>query len=136
MKECSKGIFKLGFYFCIYFDPKFRSNTIMGIGRKLQQLSANRKFIKKMVGFYEEAIIFRITDQYKTEFKELRSDLSTYIFSLLDQGVLHKKMDYKEIISYLADIFSGFPYLIQAIKKTRSVQTLKISRLLSKFLED
>ena len=117
MKECSKGIFKLGFYFCIYFDPTFRSTTIMEIGRKLQQLSANRKVIKKVVDFYENAIIFRITDQYKTEFKELRSDLITYIFSLLYQGVLHKKMDYKELINYLTDSFSGFPYLIQAIKK-------------------
>jgi len=117
MKECSKGIFKLGFYFCIYFDPAFRSTTIMEIVRKLQQLSANRKFIKKLVDFYENAIIFRLTDQYKTEFKELRSDLITYIFALLDQGALHKKMKYKEIIIYLTESFSGFPYLIQVIKK-------------------
>ena len=117
MKECSKGIFKLGFYFCIYFDPAFRSTTIMEIGRKLQQLSANRKVIKKLVDFYENAIIFRLTDQYKTEFKELRSDLITYIFALLDQGALHKKMKYKEIINYLTESFSGFPYLIQVIKK-------------------
>ncbi len=127
MKECSKGIFKLGFYFCIYIDPKFQLTTIMEIGRKLHQLSASRKFIKKMVEFYEDAIIFRITDQYKTEFKELRSDLITYIFSLLDKRYLHKKMDYKEIISYLNDSFSGFPFLIRALKKTRSVHTLKIS---------
>ncbi len=127
MKEFSKGIFKLSFYFCIYFAPKFRSTTIMEIGRKLHQLSAHRKIIKKIVDFYEDAIIFRMIDQYKTEFKELRSELIMYLFSLLEQGALHKKMDYKEIINYLTNSFSGFPFLIQVIKKARSHQTLKIS---------
>jgi len=117
MKECSKGIFKLAFYFCVYFDPTFCSTTIMEIGRKLQQLSKDKNFIKNLVDFFEDAIIFRITGQYKAEIKDLRLDFITYIFSLLDQGALHKKMNYKDLVKYLTDSFSGFPYLIQVVKK-------------------
>ena len=117
MKECSKGIFKLAFYFCVYFDPSFRSTTIMEIGRKLRQLSIEKNFIKNLVDFFEDAIIYRITGQYKTEIKDLRSDLIIFIFSLLDQGALHKKMNYKELVKYLTGSFSGFPYLIQVVKK-------------------
>ena len=97
MKECSKGIFKLIFYFCINFDPSFRSTTIMEIGRKLKQLSIEKNFIKNLIDFFEDAIIYRITGQFKTEIKDLRSDLIIYLFSLLDQGALHKKMNYKEL---------------------------------------
>ncbi|MEE9378369.1 MAG: thermonuclease family protein [Candidatus Lokiarchaeia archaeon] len=117
MNECSKGIFKIAFYFCVYFDPSFRSTTVIEIGRKLQQLSTERNFIKSLVDFFEDAIIFRITGQFKTEIKELRASLITYIFSLLDQGALHKKMNYKELVKYLTDSFSGLPYLIQVLKK-------------------
>ncbi len=98
MKECSKGIFKLAFYFYVYFDPSFRSTTIMEIGRKLKQLSIEKNLITNLVDFFENAIIYRITGQYKTEIKDLRSDLITYIFSLLDQEALHKKMNYKELV--------------------------------------
>ena len=49
--------------------------------------------------------------------KHERSDLITYIFSLLNQGDLHKKMYYNEVIKYLKESFSGFPYLIQEVKK-------------------
>ncbi|KKK82158.1 hypothetical protein LCGC14_2806170, partial [marine sediment metagenome] len=97
--------------------PLFRSTSIMEIGRKLKQLSIENNFIKNMVDFFEDAMIYRIIYEFKTEIKELRADLSTYIFSLLDQGALHKKMNYKELVKYLTERFSGFPYLIQLVKK-------------------
>ncbi|KKL22377.1 hypothetical protein LCGC14_2436070, partial [marine sediment metagenome] len=79
MKECSKGIFKLAFYFCVYFDPTFRLTTIMEIGSKLKQLSIEKSYVKSLVDFFEDAIIYRIMGQYKTKIKELRSDVLTYI---------------------------------------------------------
>ncbi|KKM64326.1 hypothetical protein LCGC14_1502470 [marine sediment metagenome] len=127
MKECSKGIFKLGFYFCIYFDTKFRSTTITEIGRRLQNLSKYKHSIKEFLEFYENAIIFQITGQFKTNINDLRLDLITFIFSLINRGVLHKQMKYKELIKYLNESFSGFPHLIQVAKKNRPNQTLKIS---------
>jgi len=126
-KECSKGIFKLGFYFCTYFAPKFRSTSIMEIGKKLQNLSKYKQSIKQFFEYYEDAIIFRITGQFKTNINDLRLDLITFIFSLINRGVLHKQMKYKELIKYLTEYFGGFPYLIQVAKKNRSLQTLKIS---------
>ncbi len=117
MKAYSKAVFKTGFYFCIYFSKNYRATSILEIGNKLKQLSEDNDFLEKMIEFFEEAIIYRITGQFKTDFNELRNEFITYIFSLLENGTLHRKMDYHEVVQYLTGTFSGFPFLNQKVQK-------------------
>ena len=37
MREFTKGIFKFGFYLCIYFDPHFRFTSIVKIGERIKK---------------------------------------------------------------------------------------------------
>lgn len=115
MKTYSKVVFKTGFYFCIFFDRNYRSISILDVGNKLKQLSKDNDRLERMIEFFEEAIIYRITGQFKTDFEELRNEFITYIFSLLENGTLHRRMDYQDLIKYLTEIFNGFPYLTQKI---------------------
>ncbi len=117
IKAYSKAVFKTGFYFCIHFDKTYRATSILEIGIKLGQLSEDNDFLEKAIKFFEEAIIYRITGQFKTEFTEFRNKFITYIFSLLKNGTLHRKMDYHEVVQYLMGTFSGFRFLNQKIQR-------------------
>ena len=119
MKEFSKGIFKTTFYLCIFLENTYRNTSIIEIGNRLKKLKERHNFLEKMIEFFEESLIFRITGQFKTNFNDLRNKFIFYIFSLLENGTLHTKMNYHEIKQYLTDSFSGFPYLIQEIKKIK-----------------
>ena len=110
MKAYSKAIFKTGFYFCIYLDKTYRNTSILKIGNKLKQLSEDNDFLEKMIEFFEETIIYRITGQFKTDFNKLQDEFFTYIFSLLEKGILHRKMDFHEVVQYLTGTFSGFSF--------------------------
>ena len=115
--EFSKAVFKAAFYCCIFIDSSYRSTSIVDIGGKIKYQIRNYDFLKEMHEFLEETIIFRITGQFKTEFNTLQTNFVTYIFSLLDNGRLHKKVNYHKVMNYLTDSFRGFPYLIQEIRK-------------------
>ena len=117
MKEYSKAVFKAAFYFCVFIDKSYRKTSIVEIGGKIKYQISNYGMLKEMNAYLEEAIIFRITGQFKTEFNTLRTNFVSYIFSLLEDGSLNEKMNYHKVINYLTDIFSGFPYLIQEVKK-------------------
>ncbi|TKJ18903.1 MAG: hypothetical protein CEE43_16930 [Promethearchaeota archaeon Loki_b32] len=79
-----------------------------------------------MNGFLEEAIIFRIIGQFKTKFNTLQTNFVSYIFTLLENGSLHKKMNYHKVMTYLTESFSGFPYLIQEVEKSDLFKDKKI----------
>lgn len=100
MKEFSKGIFKTTFFFCIFFNPVYKNTSIIENGRQLRQLINKNEKLRKINEFFEEALIFRIAGQYKSDFKDLRKNFILFIFNLLENGVLHKKMEYHEIIKY------------------------------------
>ena len=129
MREFSKGVFKTGFYFCIYFNENFRDTRVLQIGNKLKETCEIVRKIEDMLGYFEETIIFRNTGYYLTEFKKLRKKFINFLFSLLGIGVLHKKMTTSELKDYLATSFSGFPHLIQFLNKS---QTAKESQSLKK----
>ncbi|MFX1327831.1 MAG: hypothetical protein ACFE91_06775 [Promethearchaeota archaeon] len=112
-KELSKAIFKIGFYLCIFFDNHYRFTSIFEIGHKLKQINNNISVI--MHEFFEEAIIYRITEVFKTNFNELREKFLSFIISALKNGYLHRKLNHKELIDYFNNTFSGFPNLIQYI---------------------
>jgi len=117
MHEFSKAVFKAAFYFCVFVDKSFRSTSFLDIGEKIKYQIRNYDILKEMHEFLEEAIIFRITGQFKTEFKKLQTKMVIFIFSFLDDGSLHEKMKYHKVMNYLTDSFSGFPYLIQETRK-------------------
>ncbi|KKM61654.1 hypothetical protein LCGC14_1529550 [marine sediment metagenome] len=115
MKAFSKAIFKTGFYFCIFLDRDYRNTSILEIGNKLKQLSKNNDFLEKVVGFYEKALIYRITGSFITEFNKLRDNFIILLFLLFEEGTLHRRMNSQELTKYLADIFNGFSNIIQRL---------------------
>ena len=126
MKELSKGIFKLAFNFSIFFTPHFRNTSIIEIGNKLKKMGETNEDIEKMDKFFEEALIFRITGQYKSDFIELRENLVLYIYTMLENGSLHKEMNYLDVVKYLTTTFSGFPELLRNVQNSNLFKDKKI----------
>ncbi|KKM21031.1 hypothetical protein LCGC14_1639520 [marine sediment metagenome] len=120
----SKAIFKIAFYMCIFFDNSFRHTSLVKIGEKLRQLNQQGKVDIQILEFFEEAMIYRMTRLYKSNFSTLRKKTIYCMFSLLIKGKLHKKMNLKELVKYLSIYFGGFPYLIRKAKKTSLNKTL------------
>ena len=69
------------------------------------------------LNIYFCSLIFRIERQYKSDFNALNEDFVSYVFTLLRNGTLHREMKYQDLMNYLTKNFSGFPHLIQEIKK-------------------
>ena len=101
---------------CIFFVNPFRYTSLMKIGSKLQQLKHKGKNDTEILEFFEEAMIYRMTRQYKSDFSTLREKTIYFMFSLLEKGKLHIKMNHSELIKYLSIYFGGFPYLIRKAK--------------------
>ncbi|MFX0023925.1 MAG: hypothetical protein ACFE9S_16480 [Candidatus Hermodarchaeota archaeon] len=116
-KKLSKAIFKIAFYFCLFFDPQFRRTSIIEIGNNLRTLEKINKNSKKILEFFEEALVFRITEQYKSDFIKLREELIRFIFGMLENGSLHKKMIYQDMVKFLTNTYSGFPEINNILKK-------------------
>jgi hypothetical protein len=125
MREFSKGVFKTGFYLCIYFKEGFRHTGIQQIGYKLKEICKIVKKIEDILGYFEETIIYRSTGHFMTEFEKLRKEFINFIFSLLETGGLHKKMTASELKDYLATSFSGFSHLIYFLKKSETIKKSK-----------
>lgn len=125
-KKLSKAIFKIAFYLCIFFAPYFRNTSIIEIGNNLKKMGETNGDIEKMDEFFEEALIFRITGQYKSDFIELRENLILSIFTMLENGSLHKEMNYLEVVKYLTTTFSGFPELLQIVRNSNLFKDKKV----------
>jgi len=116
-REFTKGVFKFGFYLGIYFDPQFHFTSIVKIAEKIKQLVSKMKIDSINNDYFEEAVIYRITSQFKTEFAKLRDDFVKFMFNSLVKGSLHKKMDKNELIRVLSTTFSGLAYLVRLVRK-------------------
>ena len=126
MREFTKGIFKFGFYLCVYFDPQFRFTSIVKIAEKIKLLVSSDKIDRNFNAYLEEAVIYRITSQFKSEFKSLRDDFVKFAFSSLASGSVRQKMDKTELIKLLSESFSGLGYLIRFVRKLEALETPKI----------
>lgn len=126
MREFTKGAFKFGFYLCVYFDPQFRFTSIVKIAEKIKQLVSSEKICNIFNAYFEEAVIYRITSQFKSEFKSLRDDFVNFVFSSLESGSAHQKMKKTEIIELLSVTFSGLGYLVSFARK---LDVLKLPNL-------
>ncbi|MFX1551834.1 MAG: OB-fold nucleic acid binding domain-containing protein [Promethearchaeota archaeon] len=114
-RDLSKGIFKIAFYFCIFYDQFFRKTSIIEIGNKLKELKKINEDLEGIINFYEESFIFRLKGQYKSAFINLREAIILYVFSLLERGSLHREMNYQNLVKYLSTTFNGLSYLLQKL---------------------
>ncbi len=126
MREFTKGAFKFGFYLCVYFDLQFRFTSIVKIAKKIKLLVSSDKIDRNFNAYLEEAVIYRITSQFKSEFKSLRDDFVKFAFSSLESGSVHQRMEKTELIKLLSESFSGLGYLIRFVRKLETLETPKI----------
>ena len=117
MREFTKGVFKFGFYLCVYFDPRFRFTSIVSIAEKIKLLVSSDKIDRIVNSYLEEAVIYRMTSQFKSEFKPLRDDFVKFAFSSLESGSVREKMSRTELIKLLSTSFSGLAYLVRFARK-------------------
>ncbi len=126
MREFTKGVFKFGFYLCSYFDPQFRFTSVVKIAEKIKLLVSNRKINSAINSYTEEAVIFRMTSQFKTEFTPIRDGFVGFVLSLLTSGTLHIKMEKLAIIEFFRESFGGFGHLIRFVKKLETLEPPEI----------
>jgi hypothetical protein len=126
-REFSKGVFKTSFLFCIMLDKGFTDTKILRIGQKLKETGKIIIDLDHITKYFEEAIVFRTTGYYITEFKRLRENFISYIFVLLESGKLHRKMSSPDLEKYLSLSFGGFSNLLQFLHKTYKRELLQQS---------
>jgi len=68
-----------------------------------------------------ESTIFRRTDKFSTDFKNLRKNFIFFIFSLLRNGALHRKLEFQELVNYLEKKYNGLPYLARYLKIAKKI---------------
>ncbi|MBA7533706.1 hypothetical protein ES705_25949 [subsurface metagenome] len=126
MREFTKGAFKFGFYLCVYFDPQFRFTSIVKIAEEIKLLVSDNKIDRIINSYIEEAVIYRMTSQFKSEFESLRDDFVKFVFSSLESGSVHQKVDKTELIKLLSKSFGGLGYLVRFARKLEALETPKI----------
>ena len=119
MKDFTKGVFKFGFYLCIYFDKTFRLTSIRAIANKIEELTKQGKLDEKMLEAIKDSIFFRRTSMFTKDYRKLKDTFILQIFSLVGKGQLHKKMNFDELIQFLKDWFRGLRYLVDFAKKLK-----------------
>ena len=117
MREFTKGVFKFGFYLCVYLDPQFRFTSTVKIAEKIKILVSSGKIDSAVNSYLEEAVIYRMTSEFKSEFKSLRDDFVKFAFTLLVSGSVRQKMGKPELIKLVSVSFSGLAYLVRFARK-------------------
>jgi RNase P/RNase MRP subunit p29 len=123
--ELSKAIFKTSFYLCVYFMENFSSTSIIEIAKKIKEIVEIIRPLKDIEIFFEEAITYRSTGQFKTDFTTLQKEYINFLISLLKTGALHRKIEKTELRTYFTKFFGGFPNLIRFLEKPRSQKTIQ-----------
>jgi hypothetical protein len=120
-KEFTKAVFKFGFYVCKYFDKNYCLTSVLSISKHIDHLQIDNIIKKNLVHFLQESINFRRTDKFTSDFKTLRKNFIFYIFSLLKNGKIHRKLEFQEFVNYLNNYFNGLPYLTKYIKTAKKI---------------
>jgi len=121
MREFTKGVFKFGFYLCVYFDSQFRFTSIVKIAEKIKLLVSNDKIDSIINAYLEEAVIYRMTSQFKSEFKSLRNNFVKFALSSLESGSVRQRMDKTDLIKLLSVSFGGLAYLVRFVRKLEAL---------------
>jgi len=120
-REFTKAVFKFGFYLCKYFDKSYYLTSVLNTSTHIANLQIDNKIKKNIQYFIKESKIFRRTDKFSTNFKILRKNFIFFIFSLLRNGSLHRKLEFQELVNYLEKKFNGLPYLTRYIKIAKKI---------------
>ena len=120
-REFTKAVFKFGFYLCKYFDNEYYLTSVLKISKHLENLLLNSGVRKKILYFMKESLLFRRTNKFSTDFKNIQKNYTFFIISLLRNGILHRQLEYQELISYLKELFNGLPYLTSYIKTAKKI---------------
>ena len=120
-REFTKAVFKFGFYLCKYFDKSYYLTSVLNISIHIDNLHIDHKIRKNTLHFMNESIIFRRNDKFSTDFTNLRKNFILFIFSLLRNGSLHRKLEFQELVKYLEKKFNGLPYLTSYIKIAKKI---------------
>ncbi len=127
-KAFTKAVFKFCFYLCLYFDKSFKSTSIKSISVKIQKVIDDKKIDGLIMTFLKESILYRRGIGFKTDYIVLRNDFIRYIFSLLGKGILHRKMNFQELVDYLENTFGGLGHLKEFAYKIRKKYYAKKSK--------
>lgn len=120
-REFTKAVFKFGFYLCKFFDKSYYLTSVLNISIHIDNLHIDYKIRKNMLHFMKESMIFRRNDKFSTNFKNLRKNFIFFIFSLLRNGTLHRKLEFQEMVNYFEKKFNGLPYLTRYIKMAKKI---------------
>ena len=127
-KAFTKAVFKFCLYLCLYFDKSFTSTSIKSISIKIQKVIEDKKIDDMIMTFLKETILYRRGIGFKTDYFVLRNNFIGYIFSLLGKGILHRKMNFQELVDYLDNTFGGLKHLKEfaySIRKRYYAKKLK-----------
>jgi len=115
----TKSVFKFGFYLCLYLNQRFIYTSIAKIFEEIKELVKKHVLDKNILQFLENCILYRRKDEFKMEFHDLRKEFMEYLYYLLGNGKLHRKMNYNELMKFLKNSFRGFKFLIQILEASR-----------------
>lgn len=122
MNETSKAVFKIAFYLCVYFTDSFRSTSLIEIEKKLADIIEIITPLKSFKKYIEESKSFRTTGKFSMDYNPFREKIISYMYSILKQGILHRKIEGKELVVYLTKYFGGFPFLKRRLKNIQEPQ--------------
>ena len=99
------------FYVCVYFVDSFRSTSLIEIEKKLEDIIEIIKPLKGFQKYFQESKSYRTTGKFSIEYPPFREELISYMYRLLKQGILHRKIEGEKLAIYLTKYFGGFPFL-------------------------
>lgn len=121
MIEFTKAVFKFGFYICLFFNKRYYLTSVHSVSLQLSKLLLDNNIQKIMLNFMTESIIYRRTNKFSKKFEILRKNYVLFTLSLLRSGILHRKYEFQELLTFLKNKFNGMPYLISYLKKAKNV---------------
>jgi len=121
MVEFTKAVFKFGFYMCLFFNKRYYLTSVHSVSLQLNNLLLDNNIQKSMLNFMSESIIYRRTNKFSKKFEILRKNYILFTLSLLRSGILHRKYEFQELLTFLKNRFNGMPYLITYLKKAKNV---------------
>lgn len=121
MIEFTKAVFKFGFYLCLFFNKKYYLTSVHSVSLQLNKLLLDDDMQNSMLNFMSESIIYRRTSKFSKKFEILRKNYVLFTLSLLRSGILHRKYEFQELLTFLKNRFNGMPYLITYLKKAKNI---------------
>jgi len=121
MIEFTKAVFKFGFYICLFFNKRYYLTSVHSVSLQLSKLLLDNNIQKIMLNFMSESITYRRTNKFSKKFEILRKNYVLFTLSLLRSGILHRKYEFQELLTFLKNKFNGMPYLISYLKKAKNV---------------